>query len=198
MEQTRKVWDILKTGKYEVIISDLVLAEINECKEPKRSVLKEYLAQINYERVSITEETEEIANEIIEQGILNPKSFDDCLHIASAIISECNIIASWNFKHMVNVDTINAIRRITFARRYNNIDIYAPYVLLNIKIRRKKSLKKPEISDDFTIEDIHKIREYNTERRKKMSVKDRLEDIKNSADRCEEEIKEYKVTKIVM
>ena len=26
MEQTRKVWEILQTGKYEVVISDLVLA----------------------------------------------------------------------------------------------------------------------------------------------------------------------------
>ena len=133
VEQTRKVWDILQAGKYEVVISDLVLVEINECKEPKRTILKEYLAQINYERVEITEEAEEIANEIIKEGILNPKSFDDCLHIASAILNDCNIIVSWNFKHMVNVDTINGVRRITFAKRYNNIDIYAPYVLLNEK-----------------------------------------------------------------
>lgn len=133
MEQTRKVWEILKTEKYEVIISDLVLAEINECKEPKKSILKEYLAQINYKRVNITEETEEIANEIIDNGILNSKSFDDCLHIASAILNDCNIIVSWNFKHMVNVDTINGVRKITFAKRYNNIDIYAPYVLLSEK-----------------------------------------------------------------
>lgn len=133
MEQTRKFWEILKAGKYEVVISDLVLAEINECKEPKRSLLQEHLAQINYERVEIIKETEEIAEEIIEEGILNPKSFDDCLHIASAILNDCNIIVSWNFKHMVNVDTINGIRRITFAKRYNNIDIYAPYVLLSEK-----------------------------------------------------------------
>lgn len=133
MEQTRKVWKILQKGKYEIIISDLVLAEINECKEPKRSVLKEYLAQINYERVEITKETEEIANEIISEGILKPKSFDDCLHIAAAILNDCNIIISWNFKHMVNVDTINGVRKITFAKRYNNIDIYAPYVLLSEK-----------------------------------------------------------------
>jgi len=133
MEQTKKVWDILKTGKYEVIISDLVLAEINECREPKKGILQEYLAQINYERINITKETEEIAQEIIEEGILNQKSFDDCLHIASAILSDCNIIVSWNFKHMVNVDTINGIRKITFVKRYNNIDIYAPYVLLSEK-----------------------------------------------------------------
>ena len=133
MEQTRKVWEILKSGKYDIVISDLVLAEINECKEPKKSLLKEYLSLINYEKLEITSESEEIAKEIINEGILNPKSFDDCLHIASAILSDCNVILSWNFKHMVNLDTINGIRRITFAKRYNSIDIYAPYVLLNEK-----------------------------------------------------------------
>ena len=133
MEQTIKVWDILKTGQYDILISDLVLAELNECKEPKRSILKKYLSQINYKRVKISKENEELANEIVEQGILNKKSFDDCLHIASAILSDCNIILSWNFKHMVNVNTINGIRRITFAKRFNSIDIYAPYVILNEK-----------------------------------------------------------------
>ena len=70
--------------------------------------------------------------EIINEEILNPKSFDDCLHIASAILSDCNMILSWNFKHMVNLDTIKGIRCITFAKRYNSID-HAPYVLLNEK-----------------------------------------------------------------
>ena len=32
-------------------------------------------------------------------------------------------------------------------------------------------MEKPNISEKFSIEDIHTIREYNSERRKKMSVK---------------------------
>lgn len=70
MEQTRKLWDILQMGKYDVIISDLVLAEINECKETKKRILYDYLSKTNYKRANITEETEEIANEIIEEKIL--------------------------------------------------------------------------------------------------------------------------------
>lgn len=59
-------------------------------------------------------------------------------------------------------------------------------------------MKELIISDKFTIEDIHEIREYNYERRKKMSLKDRLADIKNKADECEKEIKKYRKTKIAM
>lgn len=39
-------------------------------------------------------------------------------------------------------------------------------------------MKKTDISEKFTIEDIHAIREYNAERRKKLPLKERLEDIK--------------------
>ena len=38
-----------------------------------------------------------------------------------------------------------------------------------------------KISDDFTIEDIHKIREYNYERRKHMTFAERKADIEKGA-----------------
>jgi len=88
------------------------------------------LSRINYNVVDTTEEITKLANEIIEQGVLKKKNTDDCVHIATAILSDCNIIVSWNFRHMVNVDTINGIRTIALAKRYTTIDIYPPNVLL--------------------------------------------------------------------
>lgn len=59
-------------------------------------------------------------------------------------------------------------------------------------------MKKPEISEKFTIEDIHAIREYNAERRKEMTLEERLEDIKKNANKCEEDINEYRKTGIAI
>ena len=53
-------------------------------------------------------------------------------------------------------------------------------------------MKKPEISNKFTIEDIHKVREYNAERRKKLTLKERLADKRESANKCEKDIIEYR------
>ncbi len=53
-------------------------------------------------------------------------------------------------------------------------------------------MEKPVISDKFTIDDIHKIRKYNAEKRKNLTLKERLEDIKNKANECEKDIKKYK------
>lgn len=40
----------------------------------------------------------------------------------------------------------------------------------------------PKISPDFTIEDIHKIREWNYERLKDAIIKERIDDIKRKAE----------------
>lgn len=57
---------------------------------------------------------------------------------------------------------------------------------------------RPEISDKFTVEDIHTIREYNAERRKKLTLEERLLDIKNSANKCENDINEYRKRKMAI
>lgn len=72
-----------------------------------------------------------MANLIVEEGILRPKSMDDATHIAIAILSNANMILSWNFKHLVNYNTINGVRQICFKKHLNRIiDICSPYVLL--------------------------------------------------------------------
>ena len=42
----------------------------------------------------------------------------------------CNIILSWNFKHIVNIKTIHGVRAITNLVGYKTIDIVSPSVLL--------------------------------------------------------------------
>lgn len=131
MKETKSMWEILKSNKFQVIISDLVLREIDECNEEKKQILLSYLNEIDYEICTIDSEVDELANIIIEEGILRPKSLDDATHIAVAILSNANMILSWNFKHLVNYNTINGIRQICFKKNLNRIiDIYSPYVLL--------------------------------------------------------------------
>ena len=131
MKATQKMWEIIKTNKFQVIISDLVFREIGECENQKRENLLAYLKEIDYEEYEVNTETDELANLIVDEGILRPKSIDDATHIAAAILSNANMILSWNFKHLVNYDTINGVRQICFKKHLNRIiDICSPYVLL--------------------------------------------------------------------
>ena len=128
MKETQNMWEILKTEKFQVIISDLVLREIEECNEEKRKILFAYLKEIDYEEYQVNKEAVEIAKLIIDEGILRPKSKDDATHIAVAILANANMILSWNFKHLVNYNTINGVRQICFKKHLNRIiDICSPY-----------------------------------------------------------------------
>ena len=130
MEDTRLLWTALKSGKHDIYISDIVIAEIMRCDENKRNVLLEHLAEIDYTLIETDDKIVDLAEKIIDFGVLKKKSFEDCQHIAAAILNNCDIITSWNFKHIVNVKTIKGIKILTTAEGYKDLMIYPPTALL--------------------------------------------------------------------
>jgi predicted nucleic acid-binding protein len=131
MQDTLEFWEDIKSGKYEIYISEVVMTEILNCNEPRRSKMLSKIENIDCTVVSINTEIEMLANEIVSRGILSQKSIDDCFHIATAVISDCNIIVSWNFKHIVKRKTINGVREIAISKEYRILDIYSPPMLLD-------------------------------------------------------------------
>lgn len=130
MEDTLRLQELLREGVYEVYISDIVISEISACNEEKLRILMDSLKQIDYNIIETDEDTVELAEKFIDFGILKQKSFDDCQHIAAAILAGCDIITSWNFKHIVNVRTVRGVKVITTMEGYKDLLIYPPTVLL--------------------------------------------------------------------
>lgn len=130
MNDTLELWKDFAEGKYDIYLSQVTLDEIGKCAEPKRSTLYDYLSDIDYTKLEINAEILELAQKIIDMGILRPKSFDDCQHIAVAVVNGCDCIISWNFKHIVNIKTIRGVRAIADLEGYKGIDIINPSALL--------------------------------------------------------------------
>jgi predicted nucleic acid-binding protein len=130
MQNTLDLWKLFKNKVYEVYISDIVIREISGCNEEKLKILLDYLDQIDYNIIETDEDTVELAGKFIDFGILKQKSFDDCQHIAAAILAGCDIITSWNFKHIVNVKTVRGVKVITTLEGYKDLLIYPPSVLI--------------------------------------------------------------------
>jgi hypothetical protein len=103
------------------LISNVTLEEIERNQEPKRRILEDFLGQIDFNVVQITEEIMYVANKFIENGILTPKSFDDCLHIACSLVYDCTCIVSWNFKHIVNMKVITGMKIVAAQTGYGYI-----------------------------------------------------------------------------
>ena len=131
MNDTLSLWELFNHGEYDVYISSAVLTELYDCALPKRQIMLEYLNQIEYTELVETDEVLELADKYIKAGFVKPKSYDDCIHLSSATVNDCDIIISWNFKHIVNIKTIQAVNQINYANGYlHAIQILPPNMLL--------------------------------------------------------------------
>lgn len=127
---TNRFWEELKKrDDVAIFMSDVTFAELNKCFEPKRSFMQQKVKVLDFSLLEKDSSAEQLAEEIIKLGILTEKSHDDCYHIAIAVLEGCNYIVSWNFKHLVNVKTINGVRAITNLQGYNAIDIISPEMM---------------------------------------------------------------------
>ena len=129
MADTLELWQDVEDGIYDVYLSYVNFDELNRCKPDKQKILDSYIARIEYTHIEPSSEIFLLADEFIKQGILKQKSYDDAQHLASAMVNECDIIVSWNFKHMVNHKTINGVRGVAALTGYKDIAIYTPTML---------------------------------------------------------------------
>ena len=131
MRETRELWQQFKVREdVEIIISDVVIKEILQCKEPKRSFMLKKLAQIDYTFVHTTDDEENLANIYLQNGILKEKSLDDLTHIATDALNGCRYIVSWNFKHFVNPKTIDTVNAANLLLGLPQMSIFSPTMML--------------------------------------------------------------------
>ena len=130
MADTLRLWEDIKAGKYDVVISNITAAEIDQTSEEKRTYMKSMLASINSTFVELNREAERIAGLYSEFGGLPPKCKNDALHIAIATVQGCNIVLSWNFGHIVNLRAMAAVEAVNIKEGYANIRLLSPTMIL--------------------------------------------------------------------
>lgn len=98
-----------------------------EVKDKLAEVPKKYQIAIG-----IIDEAFQLAESYINEGALTMKSFNDALHIALATIYNADVLASWNFKHIVNLNRIRLYNSINLKLGYRMIEIRTPREILEM------------------------------------------------------------------
>jgi hypothetical protein len=62
----------------------------------------------------------------MDEKIINEKYRSDALHIAVATVSGVDVLVSWNFKHIVNLNRIKLFNSINLKEGYNLLEIRTP------------------------------------------------------------------------
>lgn len=122
---TISFFESVKKGEIKILVSDILEAEL--LRAP--SFVKELLDSMpvkQIEHVKLTPEAIVLADKYIEEKVVGKTSRADCQHIAIATISRVDILVSWNFKHIVNLDRIRGYNGINYKMGYPMIEIRTP------------------------------------------------------------------------
>ncbi|GHV47418.1 hypothetical protein FACS1894181_00810 [Bacteroidia bacterium] len=128
-KETKALFDRLKDKDIVFVISDLLQRELNAAPEYVRTLLENYESEC-FEAVMLTQEAEELANHYIAEKVIGRTSLEDCQHIAIATLNKVDILASWNFKHIVNINRIRGYNSVNLKMGYATLEIRNPKDLI--------------------------------------------------------------------
>jgi predicted nucleic acid-binding protein len=124
-EATIKLFQRLENNEVKFVISDLLDLELINAPSHVKELLFNYPADF-FERVELTDEVLKLADTYIEEKVVGKSSIEDCRHIAMATIYKVDVLASWNFKHIVNLDKIKGYNSVNLRLGYAMIEIRSP------------------------------------------------------------------------
>ena len=120
----QQLFEAMKKEQVSVIISALTLEEIKAAKEPRRTNMLELL-KIG-QLVNKSTMAEELARSYIKQNIFTKTNHADARHVAYAVYYRADIVASYNFKHIVKISTIKKLQALNLILGFQMPEIRSP------------------------------------------------------------------------
>lgn len=128
-EFTRPLFSRIDNGEFTVLLSAVLQKEL----EPAPKNIIKLITNFKRDFTEFLEEDDdevELATTYISERVEGETSFVDCLHIALATVNQADILVSWNFKHIVNVERIRGYNYVNLKNGYRQLDIRSPRELM--------------------------------------------------------------------
>lgn len=129
-DDTIPLFQRLERGEILFVVSDLLDLELINAPQKVRELLHNYSTE-KFIRIELSEEAILLADNYISEKVVGKTSLEDCRHIAMATIHKVDVLASWNFKHIVNLDKIKGYNSVNLKLGYQMIEIRSPKDLIN-------------------------------------------------------------------
>ena len=120
-----RLFDRVRAGKVALVVSDTTLAELAGAPPAVRQVLED-LPKGSIEFIGQGPESEALAEKYIAQGVVSKKMLADAQHIAVATVGKVDVLVSWNFRHIVNLDRIHGFNSVNLRLGYSMLEIRSP------------------------------------------------------------------------
>ncbi len=123
-------FEFVFAGRFFIIVSDLLEAELLQAPEQVRQFL-ESIPETSIEKIKLTQDAAQLADKYINAKVVGKTSRADCQHIAMVTLAHADVLISWNFKHIVNLEKIRGYNGVNYQLGYNIIEIRTPKEIIN-------------------------------------------------------------------
>jgi hypothetical protein len=123
------LFDHFRAGDHVLVTSDLTAAELEFAPEAVRKVVAS-VPPGNRKVVTTSAEAKRLAELYIAAGVLPKWCWSDAQHIAVATLADVDVVVSWNFKHIVNLQRIRGYNAVNAGLGYQQLEIRTPREVL--------------------------------------------------------------------
>lgn len=86
----------------------------------------------NAELIEADNNARDLADKYLKEKIVTARYKSDALHIAVATIHKVDVMVSWNFKHIVNLNRIRQYNSVNLKYGYSLIEIRSPMEIVEL------------------------------------------------------------------
>jgi predicted nucleic acid-binding protein len=123
-EASNAFFSEVRSGGLTIVISGAILDEIALAPLSVRALLEELMPLA--ELAHVTGDVLRLQEAYLRHGVVSESGSTDALHVALATAKNCDLIVSWNFKHIVNLRRIRLYNAVNTLCGYNQIEIRSP------------------------------------------------------------------------
>ena len=117
-------------GELKLLYSQITEIELKNAPENVRNLVKS-IPMEHIEFLSITDKAIDLADKYVQENVVGKTSIEDCRHIAIATLNNADILASWNFKHIVNVNRIRGYNSVNYKYGHKILEIRTPREIIS-------------------------------------------------------------------
>jgi hypothetical protein len=124
-EHSLRLMETFVRGERVLVLSILTIQELAAAPARVRQRLAS-VPESYIETLPLDAEAEALAEAYLAAGVLTAKMRADAQHIAIATVARVDVLVSWNFKHIVNLQRIHGYNSVNLRQGYPMIEIRTP------------------------------------------------------------------------
>jgi len=127
---SNQLFDEFRRGIKVAVVSDLTRRELETAPKNVQNILFT-IPDLNIENVFLAAEAEKLALIYLKNRVVTSKHLADAQHIAIASVERVDVLVSWNFKQIVNLDRIHAFNSVNLKLGYPVLEIRSPMEVIH-------------------------------------------------------------------